>query len=687
MVDFITSDCTAPTTLNSFHSGAYGRSSFSTSWRSAVVPDSLDANLGSVPVYLQVLNKFNIPVDTSGGLPPGGYLPGMDIRNMDAVDAIRFSMAESLTQGQWWELHEDAFGGVKFINVFNNGSPSKTITLDVRFCVPSSSVENEVDMVIVRGYQRPPQRHAGDFVDVVPAGTGLINPTSVNGTEKLFTVHLAQEVSSCVKSNLAAYATKSYLSPLLDVTTFGAQDSNKVYNVKAGESIVTYLIDIDGMDDDGRVTYDFKDKTTWYFRPGFPTFNQTSQLTSDCTEGIQTTENTVYYQGDYTYTAPNFTDRYGDPWPLYGAPTAILYTGYNIEQVLSIGAGLASEVSYIFVSPVPQFVSMSAGTQWTVSYKGPRKYNISFYYQPKTTIRVWEFIQAAFSTNRVELKVWESGAFTPISSAAPDAPASVAGAGLLGGVNKFGTLITDMWMGVTLDRPSVAVYDPEGDSLAYAARLRVRYAPLILTQHFKPIAYAARVNNGVGVIVDQTVGIEDDDPTTCQVFDESPLTIMQDLSTGNVVDVTLPFCENENVCKRVAETIYRYQNHSDVQTYTLTCGPDDIPELGAAVSGFSTDLRVESISYSFQDSSSYTIEVTLGPVFSNVGTWDVPDSATKMKDETRQALVRYTAGDGINYRVYVQGIGEYNAINATNYVYVIGQEVTATVYNLPQVQG
>jgi hypothetical protein len=47
-------------------------------------------------------------------------------------------------------------------------------------------------------------------------------------------------------------------------------------------------------------------------------------------------------------------------------------------------------------------------------------------------------------------------------------------------------------------------------------------------------------------------------------------------------------------------------------------------------------------------------------------------------------MVVWTAGDGLNYRVNIQGLGEYNAINADRQnIWRVGEFVTVTIYNVP----
>src|SRR6188508_970835 len=138
----------ATETANFFHSGRYAVSSYSSTWSTRRTPD---VDVPSTPVYQLVLAKFNIPASYPNGTPSGGTLPGIDIKRMNAFDAIRLSLAESLLNNEWWDVYEDGTGGVYFQRLFDGSGPGKFINLNVRLCVPSSTKTNEVDMVIVRG--------------------------------------------------------------------------------------------------------------------------------------------------------------------------------------------------------------------------------------------------------------------------------------------------------------------------------------------------------------------------------------------------------------------------------------------------------------------------------------------------------------------------------------------------------
>lgn len=685
MVDFITLECNPAGELNFFHSGDYSRASFSTNWRTTNLPET--DGLGSSPVYIQVLNKFGIPVDSTGGLPPGGFLPGIDIRNMPAIQAIRLSLAEALTVGQWWDIYEDAEGGVRFVNVFDDGSPGQTVSLDIRLCVPSATKENEVDMVIVRGYNKPPQRYAGEFKDVVPAGPGLVNPEELFGSEQLFTVDLSELIGTCINTQMRTESVKSYTDPMLDVVgQFGPQETNPFYQVKDFETLIDWVVDVSGMEEApelaARVSYKFHDTTSWLQPINFPSFVRKDgelALTNCPADSVLGGEGVTFFEGEFTYISPEYTDRFGLNWPLIIKPAQIFYVGYKIDTIVDFNA--ANAPSIVFVNPIQELVGLSEGSQWTYTVEAPGQYKVKIFYQPKLDADTWETIISNISSEVPSIRLTDPRGATTLEAANNHAAFNPTALGIIGGPNSLGYLVTGMWMSLTVDRPSVIVSDPNGEARFYSDRLRVQYAPLILFDPPAPIAYKHK--DFGSVIVDQSEGLRDSDPTTCQSFEETPLQLLQDRAVGNVIDVNLPFCQDEETCLRVAETMFDYHNHSGVQTYTLTCGPDDEPILGAAVAGFDTDLRIETINYSFQDSSSYTIEVTLGPIFSHVGSWNngawIPDT----EEVTRKAIVVFTAGDGVNYRVRIQGLGEMNAINGAEMIWRIGEQVDVKIYNVP----
>lgn len=666
--------------VNFFTSGNYATNSFSATWETRNIPDVEGLSV----VYLDVLDKFDITVDSVNGLPPAGTLPGIDIHNMDAIQAIRLSMAEALTVGQWWEIYEDVNGAVYFTNVFNQGSPGKTVSLNVRLCIPSVSKSNEVDMVIVRGYDAPPVVETRDFRNVVPAGTGTINPVNVSGNEEVFTVAPGLLTGTCHQQQLKTTVYKSYKDPVF-ADVFSPQEPNPFYDVKAFERVIGYIHRITGMPGDpgaaALVNYSFhEDSTIWYKPIDFPSFGQVSlpKLSSDCpgfiTGGIE------YFEGEVNVNTPTFIDKYGFFWPLVKNPVSITYSGHKIHSLQSFGTG-ANEVVTMAVEPIKEVNELQSGSQWNYEISGPLSFNIIMTYStpnPEFTNLVLSLAEDADST--VVALVNDGGNFSAIERAAQAPVFAGSPSSILPSPNSLGYLVDEVWIGLSLRRPSVEITAAFGDALEYAASLKIDYAPLVIIDEPAPIAYKHK--DAGSVIVDQSVGLVDNDPTTCQNYEDRPVNVMNNLKTGNTIETTLPFCQDAQTCLAVAKTIFDYQNYTNAQTFTLTCGPDDEPELGAAVDGFDNNLRIESISYSYTDGSAYTIEVTLGPVFADIGSWNNGSWVRETEEVERDGIITWVAGDSINYRVYVQGLGEFSAINGTNTIFVSGEVVKVKVNNI-----
>lgn len=691
MATFKTIDCHTGE-ASFFSEMQYDSSSYSCSWATKFVPDT---DVGDMPVYLQVLNKFNIPT-AAGSLPPGGTLPGMDINRMSAIEAINLSLAEALTVGQWWEVYEDGEGGVYFQNVYQELTPAKIIRLDVRMCIPTTAKTNDVDMVVVTGYDPPPCRYAGTFKDVVPAGTGPVNPITVPSTG-VFTVDESElfntaTTNTCHKFQLQHIVSKSYPDPLIDATEFQGQVVNPFFDPKAYEKLVTWVIKVTGMPlshaDAAKVGYSFNPDTSWmYHLEGNVPFSKVADNTQAvfaCGD-LYTDSSIVYYESKFTVNNQNFTDKYGDQWPLIVRPSNILYMGYKINSIIAFPTGNGNQSSYMFVEPIPELIKMGEGSEWVYELDDSGNFNFTLFYQPKKDEATWEAVLAATTGgSTVSIKIDDHSGSQNIASAT-DLPTASPAKGVVSSSAGLGYLIMDMWIDFRIDRPSVTVTTADGSpARPHSDALRVQYAPIVV---FDPPAEMAYKHKDFGLVkldLDALALSEaDSDPTTCQNFESTPKVLMQDRMEGNVINVTLPFCQDADACAKVAETIFDYQNYGLVNTYTLTCGPSDEPELGAAIDGYDTNLRVESINYSYSDGSAYTIEVALAPVFSNVGSWNTGSFGGTYQDVDRAAIVVWSGGDGVNYRVDVQGLGEYNAINNQREVWRVGERVTVKLKNVP----
>jgi hypothetical protein len=636
------------------------------------------------PVYVLVLEKFGIPF--VGG-PSTGVLPGMDIKRMSAVDAIRLSLAESLINGEWWDIYEDGSGGVYFEKVFSSsGDVSEPINLDIRQCIPSAEKTNEVDLVIVRGYDSPAIREVRPFKDVVPAGLGEINPLDIFGTETLFTVAPSELLSSSCHSRLTLNEVyKSYRDPV-QTDAYHPQEEAPFYDVKAFEKVIGYVQRVTGMPSDpseaARVKYEFRTSTPWYKPIQFPTMTKTT--TPGCAgPGVAVANNIQYVEGSFQYQSPDYNDRYGTPWPLVNKPAGIFFTGNKLISIVDLSAASALTASLsapviAYVGPIKELKAVDNGATWVWNHAGRGLFDISIYFQLQNIGQeiMWDTIVA--SMGQTALVKYSDGASFDANEFGSYG-SSTRTLYVMAGPGDLGYLVEDMWLALDLDRPCVVITDVEGDALGFADRFRLESAPIIVIDTPAPIAY---YDGTEGKIVDQADTLQDSDPTTQQNFEVSELEQLQDRMQGNVIDISLPFC-NEDQCLVAAETIYNYMHHAGVQTYSLTCGPSSEPRLGARVAGYGDEVVIDSIDYSFNDGGSYNINVNLAPVFINIGSWNSSTWTKQVEDVERSAIIRWVAGDGVNYRVEVQGLGMYNAVNGTQLVFYVGETVSVRINNNP----
>jgi hypothetical protein len=232
---------------------------------------------------------------------------------------------------------------------------------------------------------------------------------------------------------------------------------------------------------------------------------------------------------------------------------------------------------------------------------------------------------------------------------------------------------------VEIDRPSVTVSDHNGEAIKYANKLKVAYQPIVIKDVPSPVAYCM---GGKSRLIDPALDLWDSDPSTVQLPPEEragSLAWLQTRTTGKTLDVSLPFLE-ESGCVNMASTLYGMCSDM-ATTYSLVCSPSSEPKLGAAVSGY--EGRINAISYSYTDSSAYNINVTIGPVVPNVKGYQASIYQKQTEDISRNAIVVWSAGDGVNYRVKVQGMNSvYWAINSTLGTYDVGEKVQVSLHNL-----
>ena len=632
-------------------SPAFGNAhSFSYTWPSRYRPAD-DGSCGE-NVAVAVLEAFDIPY--IGSPPPRGHLCGMDINNMAAADAINLSLAENMKDGNFYELYTNADGFAYFEMVYPEASFS---TLDIRTCVPTSNIDQRTDLVIVRGYDTPPVRSFKDFVEL----------------DWLETDSLSNYVNYCPMFSTEAW--RSYKDPVLE--TAYKDGVENLYELQEFENLLGYVIDFDG-EADPNIKYSFSNTT---LKNVYLDYTNTKSFGGSSEVCDESGSSSVRYSG-FTSNVDNYMtiDKFGEPWPLLMGIQGVYAIAHNVNSVTygpfgsgsQLAAGVGPYRALYNIERKAKFVSLPATNwHWTLNddssasvhiysrtpIEGESNYGISDY----PGLYMW-----SDETRVVDIDGRSIGGLGGIIM--PN----------MGG--SWVVLLRSLWAVAELDRPSVHVTDPGGKAIQIANALSIRYQPIVVTDTPAPIAYTF---GGGAKLVDHTLDLYDSDPSTVQ---DSPQNIvgslawLQTQSAGRTVDVSLPFCD-ENECRSVANTIFEMQNES-INTYNLVCGPTSDAKLGTKVAGF--DGRVNRITESFTDSSSYTINVNVGPTFTGARGWGTSIWQRKTEDVSREGVITWSAGDGINYRVKVQGgLGVYHAINKTLAAYNPGEKVKVTIHNNP----
>jgi hypothetical protein len=233
------------------------------------------------------------------------------------------------------------------------------------------------------------------------------------------------------------------------------------------------------------------------------------------------------------------------------------------------------------------------------------------------------------------------------------------------------------------DNPSVRVLDQEDRvTLENLQDISVEMFAVINKDLPPPIAHCF---NGDSQMLDPREQIADLDPGTVENITETTYQqTMESLENGDV-KVVLPFIACDGYpweeCQElmdVSEFIYNLQNHI-VETTTYTCDPEADPILGEIIDG----KVINSIDYSYQDSSQYFISVQAGPVWQGIGGWDSSVYQNKTERVQLEGVVRYVYPDNMKCLVQLERIGLLECVNGQLDKLETGDTVKVTVYNNP----
>jgi hypothetical protein len=220
--------------------------------------------------------------------------------------------------------------------------------------------------------------------------------------------------------------------------------------------------------------------------------------------------------------------------------------------------------------------------------------------------------------------------------------------------------VTGMYLVLRRKLSSVIIFEPEGDADNIMDEASYEVTPII-QRNPNPPTCGAGIFQGC---VDWATTVFDTDPTTGSenLQKTSDLALLNDALARGVSSISIdaPYLISEADVQGAANTIYNFFPTDEVTEKVHVCGPTEEPVLGESYS----EGVINSISYSYNDQSAYTISVTTGSKFSR----ELPSSSTNiwlMETETikRRATITQDAGDGLYYVARVEGLGEFIAVN------------------------
>lgn len=621
---------------------------------------------------VNVLNSFNIPINGTGG----GFLNGIDIKNMGALEVINASLFEGLTDGNLYELINNEDGELEIITVEGR---TANITNTYYTTQSFSYKQNYVSGVMVTGGRPAPERRIGTSKELLGIG---------NNAKIWSDYHYI--MSACTMPEIKKYCTITYDDPHLDSQYKDGID-NFFEVTSPFENIVGYVYRI------SRGSY-ANEKTEI-------SFNNKSKVPLDAGNYLGTLQVP-------DYPDPSFAGREQDCLRGLADPS----TGYSIE--VEVPSELASsklrntrvpkisgiESVHIIGKEVNYWITPASADK---SLEGPSRDNAIVWidgtdynqdvvqldqgrnYATKVegSRGFLSSIKIGFADRTVYgfagLDLFGDGKTVYITANSPIARET--GARKLEGVSILplddtkAVLVDNILVSLSVDTPSIEVFDPEGNAEQIAEDLSVRLSPIIIRKEPAPVAYN-------GSSVDLSDGVQDHDPTTTQNLSdtdyERKVNDMEEAGGG--MSFTLNSLSEAQTVS-LSKTLYDfYENDEGINT-VYTCGPDlNVPEVRLGDRAPSGGV-VNKIEYRYADSNSYTITVHEGSILSSLklGSLSGDTHVKKTEDTSANGTIIQDLGNGSKFKVMVDGIGVRTALNTCSDVIRSGDRVSVTIHNNP----
>ena len=678
-------------------------------WDMVYVPEPATPT-DSTPLAVLVLNSYSIPINTASlALMPNGVgtLPGYDIHNMDALNVIKFSMFERISDQLFIELYANAAGEAEFVEIGANtfgGTP--------RYNVPNRKIVNRAKQIQTTGFNPPAMMYVRGPFDILRDEN--------NDTEMVNDIANIGLKDTCYEELFDRYATIMYRTPVLRSDWGDILDS--LYEVDAFEQISGWIHKI--LIDDALISASaeviFSDITPYpYQMPQF--VEDEDYIRYSITPGTE--------QEVRCYIPPDIDlNEVGHTIEINNSTYVDETTGQEINDIFEVNRVflMGWEVIYTYTVTINNRTTLAAACKYhkiPIVLSEGSDYAWGFDSQDNIKIVFGVGETPADEYLEDERNVDITTPDTIIGGPYFDTPGGQGdntagpiqyrmyphlGASNTGGAGDgFGTtyVFEELWVVVNRRKSSITIYDPEGN--ADAAMRNSSYELYAMVQCDPPAPVSGRSDDPEGFDgpVDHTDCLFDHDPMTVQDLTTCDEELLQNAMDGSSLSMTMPFIQDvtiditneesvvtypqspgESELYQIADFIYDLTNE-EITEVTYIFGPDDEPKLGDNFSHNGIDGIINSVSYSYQDSSSYLVTAVVGPKYlkDTVSANDASIWQQQVETVTKEGVVTQVAGNGIHYAVHVEGMGNFLAVNTVigGFPPEVGDRVTVEINNVP----
>lgn len=632
----------------------------------------------TVSVAEQVLDAYSIQYNGTGGGPLGG----IDLKHLPSLQAISMSLAEATAKGgDIKELIIDAYGIGEFITIGSRTMNSN----DLYYSVPGESFNYTTTNVIITGQEPPPVRTTRQPYDLLSEAT-IWDDSSFAGDQ-----------AGCYTTTFKEHAVITFPDPHTEGSVYGDGIESIYDPATPWEEVITWIWDIDPGDIPaeatisyangaeipiklaGEATGDWKlanaNMGTLYSRVSVAhTFGPTignplcknnlsdDPITCDDTSISIDLPDELRYQSIRGTLIDN-----------YQAVTKVWLIGWDIAKYWSAPISdyaarnelpneRNSQIHVNLSDPTVKMHELRRGEEFAVGYEDGTL-----------------CIRFADNSPQGDLAIYGAGTsyrINPNSAFYPNSDSGTEVGCIFPLLDNTAFLVEQVFVQVALSKtPSFAIYDPTGNAIDIATDLRASISAVTMTREPAPVA----IN---GILIDQADGIDDNDPTTVQDKTHTAMELaVLALDSGpsiNIEIATLTPDETEYLSSELMTMIEEDEGISANHVF----GPYGTPEIGDT--GPNGGI-INSVTYSYSDSGSYTISASEGPRLLNNTLTGVGGGPHIKTTETlgTSGIVIQDEGNNVTFKVMVDRYGPVYAYNATSSFIRIGDRVQVDIKNIP----